>query len=70
MEPKGIKRTYYITTELEDGIRTLAYLRKTTLSEIVRKAMKEYLAANKTYVESSNMALPIRQKEAYDVQKA
>lgn len=39
----GIKRTYYITSELEDGIRKLAYLRKTTMSAIVREAIEWYI---------------------------
>ncbi|KKN58771.1 hypothetical protein LCGC14_0548660 [marine sediment metagenome] len=45
MKTKGIKRTYYITEELEDGIRTLAYLRKTTLSDVVREALRWFLKA-------------------------
>ncbi len=51
----GIKRTYYITSELEDGIRTLAYLRKTTLSDIVREAIEWYLIAPETQAELSDM---------------
>ncbi len=51
METKGIKRTYYITTDLEDSIRKLAYVRKVTLSSIVREAIEWYMIAPETQEE-------------------
>ena len=38
----GIKRTYYITRELEDKLREIAFHEKTTLSEVVRRALESY----------------------------
>lgn len=38
----GIKRTYYITTEIEDRLREMAFHQKTTMSEIVRRALESY----------------------------
>lgn len=38
----GIKRTYYITREIEDKLREIAFREKTTLSNVVRHALESY----------------------------
>ena len=80
MKTNGIKRTYYITTDLEDDIRKLAYIRKTTLSAIVREAIEWYMIAPETQEEFDSVpetrllrrdgtVLTVGEKEKYDVRE-